>query len=199
MSEPCKSSLRKTLRAERSSWLGKQTADVHKELCATVANFLVAGGYTSVLGYWPFGAEPDLRALYTTLMTDPSLTFALPTIGSKARGTGLGMSFIATISEEQLAPAPPFGILEPRYSADRVVIPGSKTLILVPALAIDASGFRLGYGGGYYDRYLSAYREATALGTVFSPFYPRWLPTAQHDISVGYVATERAVHRIAPQ
>lgn len=199
MNEPSKTSLRKALRSERSTWLRQQTTDVHKELAATVAGFLVTGGFETVLGYWPFGAEPDLRPLYQTLMTDPRLTFALPTITSHGVGGGSGMSFIATTTEEQLHPAPPFGILEPRYVSADIVTPDSKTLILVPALAIDASGFRLGYGGGYYDRYLSAYREATALGTVFSPFYPRWLPTDEHDISVGYVATEQRLCSLAPQ
>lgn len=199
MNELSKKQLRKVLLAERKSWLDQQPGDVHGELSKNVAKFLIEGKFTTVLGFWPFGAEPDFRPLYRTLMKDPRITFGLPTIDASASSGLPVMHFIATDDEDQLAAKPPFGILEPRFDLGKVVNADAKTLVLVPALGIDGSGFRLGYGGGYYDRFLAAHPEAIKLGTVFSPFYPRWLPTSDHDISVGYVTTESAVFSIPPQ
>ena len=60
-----------------------------------------------------------------------------------------------------------FGILEPK--PDRVLTTDmGKTFLLLPGLAFTRSGERLGYGGGYYDRYLSVHKEAF----LAAPAYP---------------------------
>ena len=74
-----------------------------------------------------------------------------------------------------------FGILEPK--PDRVLTPDmGKTLLLLPGLAFTRSGERLGYGGGYYDRYLSVHKEAF----LAAPAYPfsvlESLPVQAHDV-----------------
>lgn len=74
-----------------------------------------------------------------------------------------------------------FGILEPK--PDRVLTPDmGKTFLLLPGLAFTRSGERLGYGGGYYDRYLSVHKEAF----LAAPAYPfsvlESLPVQAHDV-----------------
>ena len=64
-----------------------------------------------------------------------------------------GMRFIWLDRFDQLAPQGAFGILEP--IGDGPVADDDAALILVPGLAFDAQGHRVGYGGGYYDRWLS--------------------------------------------
>jgi 5-formyltetrahydrofolate cyclo-ligase len=87
----------------------------------------------------------------------------------------------------------PFGILEPR-DRSAVVPPGEIDLVLVPGVGFDTQGVRLGYGGGYYDRFLGLLTAHTSFGglafhTQIVPSIPR-LP---HDICMPFVVTERGV------
>lgn len=88
-----------------------------------------------------------------------------------------------------------FGIPEPRMSAGarrlsgEELCAGEKTLLVVPALAFDREGFRLGYGGGYYDRLLATARCAS-VGLAFHDLLLDRLPRDGWDRPVGAVCTE---------
>lgn len=88
-----------------------------------------------------------------------------------------------------------FGIPEPALNADsRLLSPeelagGEKTLIVVPALAFDREGYRLGYGGGYYDRMLSVARCAS-VGLAFHDLLLDRLPHDTWDRPVAAIYTE---------
>ena len=70
------------------------------------------------------------------------------------------MEFYAINSMEDLEPGA-FGVLEPKPKAENLVDRGEKGLCIVPGLAFDPQGFRLGYGKGYYDRFLSGFQGKT--------------------------------------
>lgn len=72
----------------------------------------------------------------------------------------------------------------------------SKTLILVPALAFDEKGFRVGYGGGFYDRYLIKIPNSLSIGLAFSEHIFPQVPRMSWDINVQYLATEKELKRI---
>ena len=64
-------------------------------------------------------------------------------------------------------------------------------LIIVPTLAFDSDGYRLGWGGGHYDRFLSEQPQALKVGLCFrNGFTKRLLPHERHDISLDKVITE---------
>ena len=65
----------------------------------------------------------------------------------------------------------------------------SKALCIVPALAFDVRGVRLGYGGGYYDKFLSTF-NGTAIGLAYNDFYVNKLPSEPHDAMVSIIVTE---------
>lgn len=83
-----------------------------------------------------------------------------------------------------------FSIPEPDYTEQ--IIP---KLILVPLLAYDAGGYRLGYGGGYYDRTLAkpAYQESILLGVAYAFQRTESLPRDAHDVRLHGVITEKGV------
>ncbi len=72
-------------------------------------------------------------------------------------------------------------------------------MILVPILAFDRRGYRLGYGGGYYDRTIAALRETKAaltVGLAFSGQVRDDLPAGPHDIRLDWIVTESAALRV---
>ena len=72
------------------------------------------------------------------------------------------------------------------------ISPEELDLIIVPALAFDKRGYRLGYGGGYYDRYLSGI-PAFTVGITRERLVKDELPTQAHDIAVDCIVTEERV------
>lgn len=80
-----------------------------------------------------------------------------------------------------------FGILEPVESL--LVTKDEIDLIIVPGLAFDKEGYRIGFGGGYYDRYLVDYKGITLSMISREQLYES-IPKEEHDISVGILEME---------
>ncbi len=68
---------------------------------------------------------------------------------------------------------------------------GSVDLLLAPGLAFDLQGYRLGYGGGYYDRYLSSHPPRHAAGLAFETQIIETLPRDEHDQRLDYLISEK--------
>lgn len=112
-------------------------------------------------------------------------------VAAPVTGRGGGMEAHAFTAWDQLAPAV-FGILTPDPQQcpqlDALVI----DLCIVPGLAFDRRGVRLGRGGGYYDRYLPRLRaDAVRVGWVPAGFVVDELPVEPHDARVHLVVTEQ--------
>lgn len=85
----------------------------------------------------------------------------------------------------------PYGIPEP--AGDETIVPEKLDLILVPLLAADTQKNRLGYGKGYYDRFLARATGVSA-GLLFQAFlFEKPLPAEPHDIPLDYLITENGV------
>jgi 5-formyltetrahydrofolate cyclo-ligase len=85
----------------------------------------------------------------------------------------------------------PYGMLEPD-PACAAIAPGAVHLILVPGLLFDPEGWRLGYGGGFYDRYLSQ-TQGTSAGISYQSLLKTRLPHDSHDIPMQYIITENGI------
>lgn len=68
--------------------------------------------------------------------------------------------------------------------------------VLVPGVAFDLQGGRLGQGGGHYDRLLAGIGDALRVGIAFACQLVPQVPRAAHDLAVDIVVTERSVHRV---
>ena len=88
-----------------------------------------------------------------------------------------------------------FGVWEPTEDLPVTERPESP-LMVVPALSLDSFGYRLGYGGGYYDRYLSRF-EGESIGICYSENTCYRLYHGRYDIPLGAVLTEKYVRRIS--
>jgi 5-formyltetrahydrofolate cyclo-ligase len=136
-----------------------------------------------VAGFWPMGAEIDPRPLLLALQ-GRGHALALPV--TPRRGNPL--SFRAWRFGAPLGPGR-FGTRQPFPEAPEV----TPDFVLVPMLAFDGRGHRLGYGGGYYDRTLAALPFAAALGIAFASQRLPLVPTDPTDIPLPRIATEAGI------
>lgn len=103
------------------------------------------------------------------------------------------MDFYYIQSFEELAPGM-FGVLEPEANPDRLYDERDGGLCIVPAFSYDWQGYRLGYGKGYYDRFLSRF-EGNIVGICYSDCVQRTLPHGRYDRPVELLVTEKFLRR----
>ncbi|MCP2669685.1 5-formyltetrahydrofolate cyclo-ligase [Maricaulaceae bacterium EIL42A08] len=139
--------------------------------------------HSVVAGYSPIGDEIDPTPLLETFHCEQA-RLALPRVDGKSEP----LSFRAFSPGDELEAAA-FGVKAPPAKA-AVLKP---SLVLVPLLAFDETGRRLGYGGGFYDRTLAALRKegpVVAVGLAFEAQRVRRVPTDVLDQRLDYVITD---------
>lgn len=183
-----KPTLRRQLLAARASLTPAQATALSAGVVRGLEDFLAARSSRQVFSFVAHRGEPDLAALPSHVPA----TFGLPVIASE-RG---GMAFHAWRPGEPLVKNR-YGIFEPEAHAAGLT-PDAATLILVPSVALDRHGARLGYGGGYYDRFLAKINGATVAGVAFERFVLHELPAEPHDLRVTWIATELGVRACDP-
>ncbi len=144
-----------------------------------------AGTGAIVAGYMPMRSEIDPRLLMDRLAGAGSV-LCLPDV--VAEGTPL--EFRRWMPDDRLDTGR-YGISVPAPEAD-ILVPD---LVLVPMLAFDREGHRMGYGGGYYDRTIARLREegdVLTVGLAFSGQVRDDLPVAPHDMRLDWIVTESA-------
>ncbi len=111
---------------------------------------------------------------------------------------GNEMFFYEIHSWEELFPGYQ-GILEPQIDGKEPVVPADSDVMLLPGTVFDRKGNRIGYGGGYYDRYLErigehyGYKPYLIALSFASQICPKKLPTGEHDKKMDCILTERRV------
>jgi 5-formyltetrahydrofolate cyclo-ligase len=103
------------------------------------------------------------------------------------------MEFYYIDSTDELAPGM-FGVLEPKPDVCRLYKESDGGLCIVPAFSYDWSGYRLGYGKGYYDRFLSQF-DGNIVGICYSDCVQRSLPHGRYDRPVELLVTESYLRR----
>lgn len=140
----------------------------------------------AILAYYPREGEVDVRPMLAAALAQGKRV-ALP----RVEGEHL-MSYRLVSSLDGLVPGA-FGLLEP--PADAPVYETSATdtsLCLVPGVVFDVHGYRIGYGGGYYDRFLHDYTGASA-GVVYRDFILPSLPRGRFDLALPVMITDGGI------
>jgi 5-formyltetrahydrofolate cyclo-ligase len=183
--EAAKADARMMMRAERSA------IDPRDAPLKLIENFpLELARLSPVAGYWPVGGEIDGRPLLAAL-AKAGRTVALPRMESRAGPA----RFLAWRGNEILS-ADAFGVPSPpKDGADL-----NPRLFLVPLLAFDRLGGRLGQGGGHYDRIISLHRAhgAIAAGLAYAEQEMGVVPAGPHDAHLDWVITPKEAIRCAP-
>ncbi len=187
---PRKTALRKSLLARRKALPPEEARERSEAAQALVLADPAWRAARSVALYHAVRGELDTRTLRTAALAEGK-QLLLPRTVPEEKGT---MRLLPCADETTLLPGM-FGIMEPDPAACPPEPQGGwlPDLLVVPALAYDLKGFRLGMGGGYYDRLLArpAMRGAKRLGLVYSFQLLDALPVEAWDLPVHGVCTEK--------
>lgn len=144
-----------------------------------------------LLLYVPMEGEVGLLPL-ARMARERGIPIAFPKCDPK---TG-SMAFYTLNADARLSPGA-YGIPEPPDDAP-LCVPDERALCILPGLAFSEDGHRLGYGKGYYDRYLAHFNGVT-VGAVCSKLLLPRIPTDAHDIPAQIVVTENGPLLCAPE
>jgi 5-formyltetrahydrofolate cyclo-ligase len=182
-------------RARRAALIEARTAlssSAHRAASAEIFKYLTTLFATfprALVGaYWPFRREYNILA-FLEWLTGRRHEVALPVV----LGKGLPLEFRRWTRDMEMVA----GAYDIPYPASGE--PVKPAILIIPVVGFDEAGYRLGYGGGFYDRTIAACAEKPlCVGTGFelgrlATIYP--LP---HDIPMDYVVTERGLYRRGP-
>ena len=142
---------------------------------------------TTVLTYVSVSSEVSTRMFIESVLRDGK-TVAVPRCLP-----GHCLEFVAITSLDQLIAAP-FGLLEPPKELPALTEEQmDASICIVPALLVDIKGYRLGYGAGFYDRFLSTYPGKKICLAYQQNLSRTMLPHTTFDVAVDEVITESDV------
>ena len=177
-----KAALRRRLAAARSRLTDAERAAAGRRLRDTVLDLPEAQMAGTVAAYYSVGTEPDTRGLVYALWKRGSYVL-LPLLLPDG-----DLDWASYEGPDSLA-AGPRGLLEPTERPRGPAAVSSADLVIVPALAVDRRGYRLGRGGGSYDRALA--RVGAPVPTIALLYDGELLdevPVAPHDLAVRLAA-----------
>jgi 5-formyltetrahydrofolate cyclo-ligase len=177
--------LRREVLARRDALDASERDERGRRVIDRLAGLPELGRAKTVLAYWSFGSEVDTGPLVRRL--SEVMRIALPRTDS---GELVAVAY---------RPGDPvtlagFGAMEP--SGEEVVEPAAIDLVVVPGVAFDRRCARVGYGGGFYDRYLARTRaDAPAIAVAFAVQLVEAVPQGHMDRRVDVIVTEDEVIR----
>ena len=173
------------MRSEARARRALLTSTAFADQVAAFANDLDLPEGAIVAGYHPIRDEADPRALMSSLAARGH-QLALPVVAV----AHAALLFRSWKAGDPLA-ANAWGIAEPLASTPEI----APAVILVPLLAFDGTGHRLGYGGGYYDRTIDALPRLRTIGIAYAGQEIPVVPRKPHDHALDMIVTEKGVRR----
>ena len=173
-----KRALRARMLAARETWQPQQAGAA---LAEHVLRRLAPPDGAVVSGFWPIGQEIDIRPLLAQLH-EKGHPIVLPVTPKR----GNPLTFRLWHPDDPLI-AEPFGTFRsegPERAPD---------FLLVPLLGFDRRGYRVGYGGGFYDRTLTSLPGRFALGCAYAGQEVQEVPIGPGDVALNAVATDRDI------
>ena len=153
-----------------------------ENLMRVLDDLMGAGTSLSALVYLSYSSELSTEPLIDKLLERGIIVYAPRVEGEEMVAVEYGDDFV--ISGQ--------GIREPigeRFDGD-------LDIVILPLLAVDEQGNRLGYGGGYYDRYLAKHTSSLKIGYCFDFQMLKSLPSEETDVALNMVVTDTFTKRI---
>ncbi len=183
---PSKKQIRNTMKKRRSELTSEEVRARSEHIVARLTGQEVYRRAGFVASYVSVGKEVDTQVLIESALKSGKRIAAPVTEPNRM----LIHREIRCLVE--LKPSD-FGLLEPSDGAGALVPSDAFDIVLVPGLAFDCAGNRIGFGAGYYDRFLST-TSASRVGLAYDFQLFDRLPTGPHDIPMDLVITESEIH-----
>ena len=183
---PVKKKLRAEQKEKRLSMEPLLKSSYDKKICNKLLNLWTVRDSETILCYVSTSIEVDTLSFIKSLLSSGKKV-AVP----RCEGEKSNMNFYYINSLDELS-AGSFGVLEPKPDEKKMVTDTVGSVCIVPAFMFDKSGYRLGYGKGYYDRYLSRY-NGVAIGICYDENITDELFRGKYDRAVDFVLTERRI------
>ena len=180
-----KNELRQSYKLLRAGISLDRKAELDRKICALAQTLACFRYADTVLMYAPTGSEIDVMPI-----AEAALSLNKRVAFPKCDPSNNTMIFKYVSSFDELSRGE-YSLLEPSDDAESVV-DFSHSICIVPGLVFDKEGYRVGYGKGYYDRFLNSYTETT-LGLVYSDFILDKLPRGRFDHKVDILVCEKGV------
>jgi 5-formyltetrahydrofolate cyclo-ligase len=158
-------------------------------ICRRIATSKELERADTVLLYFPIKSEIDLRPLASYCLRKGK------TVGLPVTDTEAGEIRFYPLRPRERMRVGAYGIPEPATTSEPIK-PTKRTLCILPGLCFDRLGNRLGYGQGYYDRFLADFPGVT-VGAVYDKLLFDRIETEEHDFPVSILVTEREIARPA--
>ena len=178
--------LRQEFRAARKRMAPEERVASSRAIVARVAESPFYQRAESILAYWSLPHEVDLRELIADALLRGKRV-ALPRCG---KGAATFEAVEIRDPATELAPGPFPGLRQPLAASPAWPIATPFDLALVPGVAFDRRGTRLGFGAGMYDRFFARQSVDALLGIAFSLQIAEDLPAESHDRPMDAIATE---------
>lgn len=185
-----KTKMRHELLAIRNGIAEIERAEAEKAMVAKITSLASFRFAETVLLYYPIKGEPNLLSLADEVIkSGKKLAFPL----CHAESCTLTYHYVDSLQD---LVSGTYGTKEPDKNAPLYIPDKSKNdMILVPGISFDRQGYRLGYGKGYYDRFLTDFGE-TQIGITFHKLFSNELPRGRYDRKVSIVLTEKGVFTV---
>lgn len=179
-----KEELRDRARVVRSGLTPDEIRSFSRSICDSLRSQL--NGERSVMVYVSKPPEVDTMPLIRHFI-DHDIDVIVPIIERETRSLRL-----SRLDDPGNLVVSTFSVPEP--IGNEIPVKGEDLeVIIVPLLAFDRSGHRLGYGAGYYDRFLSSCPQAKRIGAAFSCQEIRSVPADANDVAMDIIVTEREI------
>ena len=182
-----KSEIREKYLAVRDSIPSEQKEAFDKKISSRLVSSITYRHCTDVLLYASARGEVDTQTIFEKAIADGKRV-AFPCCNPDNT-----MTFRYVTSKDQLSVAT-FGLLEPSADCEECK-PTNFSLLIVPGLVFDKGGYRVGYGKGFYDRYLSAF-EGVSIGLVYNKLLLSEVPRGRFDRHVDVIISEKGVYAV---
>ena len=187
-----KNALRKKYKKIRAEIVSENKAGLDLTMTKTVLSSMSYKYCKTLLLFSSFGDEPDTSEIAKKALADGKRVFY-----PKSYDGGI-IKFYKVNSMDELSESGMFGIKEPSEKTEEYEAQGTAELCLVPGLCFDKNGFRIGYGKGYYDRFLAKFKGIAA-GFVYNGCVSEEpiVFEKRYDKSVDIIFSEKGVDIIA--
>jgi 5,10-methenyltetrahydrofolate synthetase len=176
-----KTDIRRELLAARTALPVERRADLDSAIAAKILDWWMESSIASLGVYWPMRGEPDLHPLYAEL-TVRGVQLALPLAELNEP-----LRFVPWRPGEMIV-RDRFGAGVPAVTRDAI----QPQALIIPCVGFNAQRFRLGYGGGFYDRTLAQPPRPYTIGVAYA-LGERHFEADEHDVPLDQVVTESVV------